>query len=214
MTIRHHLTDKILMAYSAGELPEAFSLVAATHLSMCDDCRARLGAFDALGGVVLDEVDAAPMADDSIEAAIARITGLAPEPRRQPNRRTGGVPGPLADYIGGDLSAVKWRPLGMGVRQAILPTARDASARLLYIPAGQAMPDHGHRGTEMTLVLQGAFCDATDRFGPGDVEVADQGMEHTPVAEDWADCVCLTASDAPLRFKGLIPRVAQPFFRI
>ncbi len=33
---------------------------------------------------------------------------------------------------------VKWRStIGMGVRQAILPTARDASARLLYIPAGQ-----------------------------------------------------------------------------
>jgi putative transcriptional regulator len=214
MTIRHHLTDKILMAYSAGDLPEAFSLVAATHLSMCDECRARLGAFDALGGAVLDDCAAAPMDDDGIEAAIARITGLAPEPRRQPRPRTPGLPGPLADYVGGDLSAVKWRPLGMGVRQAILPTGREASARLLYIPAGQAMPDHGHRGTEMTLVLQGAFCDVADRFGPGDVEIADQATEHTPVAEDWADCICLAATDAPLRFKGLIPRVAQPFFRI
>lgn len=214
MTIRHHLTDKILMAYSAGDLPEAFSLVAATHLSMCDDCRARLGAFDAIGGAVLDDCPTAAIADDSMEAAIARITGLSPEPRRKPRARTPGLPGPLADYVGGDLSAVKWRPIGMGVRQAILPTGRDASARLLYIPAGQSMPDHGHRGMEMTLVLQGAFCDATDRFGPGDVEVADQEMVHTPVAEDWADCICLAASDAPLRFKGLIPRVAQPFFRI
>lgn len=214
MTIRHHLTDKILMAYSAGELPEAFSLVAATHLSMCDECRARLGAFDAIGGAVLDDCDAAPMADDGIEAAIARITGLAPEPRRKPRARVAGLPGPLADYIGGDLSAVKWRPIGMGVRQAILPTGREASARLLYIPAGQAMPDHGHRGTEMTLVLQGAFCDMDDRFGPGDVEIADQATEHTPMAEEWADCICLAATDAPLRFKGLIPRVAQPFFRI
>ena len=26
--------------------------------------------------------------------------------------------------------------------------------------------------------------------------------------------ICLTVTDAPLRFKGLLPRLAQPFFRI
>ena len=48
MTIRHHLSDPLLMAYSAGQLPEAFSLVVATHVSLCDDCRSRLLAFDAI----------------------------------------------------------------------------------------------------------------------------------------------------------------------
>jgi hypothetical protein len=55
------------------------------------------------------------------------------------------------------------------------------SARLLYIPAGQAMPEHGHRGMELTLVLKGAYRDETDRFARGDVEFADQDMDHTPV---------------------------------
>ena len=102
----------------------------------------------------------------------------------------------------------------MGVRQAILPTSRDATARLLYIPAGQAVPDHGHRGTELTLVLQGAFADSTDRFGRGDLEIADEDLEHTPIAEAGEDCICLAATDAPLRFNALIPRLLQPVFRI
>jgi putative transcriptional regulator len=34
------------------------------------------------------------------------------------------------------------------------------------------------------------------------------------VAEAGADCICLAATDAPLRFNKLIPRMAQPFFRI
>ena len=38
-TIRHHVSDRLLMAYAAGALPEAFSLVLATHLSLCDECR-------------------------------------------------------------------------------------------------------------------------------------------------------------------------------
>ena len=76
------------------------------------------------------------------------------------------------------------------------------------------MPDHGHRGTELTLVLQGAFRDEVDRFGPGDLEIATDELEHTPVAEEGAPCICLAATDAPLRFRGLMPRLLQPLFRI
>ena len=105
-------------------------------------------------------------------------------------------------------------PLGMGVRHAVLPTEKGASARLLLIPAGQEMPDHGHGGTELTLVLKGAFLDGDERFCPGDVEIADQGTKHTPMADASGDCICLVAADARLRFTGLIPRLAQPFLRI
>ncbi len=100
------------------------------------------------------------------------------------------------------------------MQQAILETSKDASVRLIRIPAGASVPDHGHRGTELTLVLQGAFRDEADRFGRGDVEVANEDMNHTPVAEEGDDCICLAATDAPLRFNSLIPRIAQPFLRI
>lgn len=210
MTIKHHLSDQLLMAYAAGSMPEAFSLLVATHISMCDECRARMGAFEAVGGAVLD-TSLAAMSAGSLEAVMARLG--APEPRRAIRAPTV-LPAPLADYVGGDLGSVKWRSLGMGVRQSILPTGKGATARLLYIPAGQAVPDHGHRGLELTLVLQGAFSDKTDRFGRGDVETATQELDHTPVAEAGADCICLAATDAPLRFSGFMPRMLQPFFRI
>lgn len=209
--IRHHLTDQLLMSYAAGTLPEAFSLVAATHISLCDDCRARLMAFEAVGGAVLEEGAAAM--EGGVEACLARA-GSPVAARPSPRRRQGVLPGPLADYVGGGIENVRWQKLGMGVRQAILPTSRKASARLLYIPAGQAVPDHGHKGMELTLVLQGAFRDETDRFGPGDVEVAGEELVHVPRAEPGEDCICLAATDAPLRFKELIPRVLQPIFRI
>ncbi len=214
MTIRHHLSDPILLSYSAGELPEAFSLVVATHLSMCDECRARAGAFDAIGGNVIEHC-MAEMADSAMDAAMARITGLpvGAKPAIAP-RGDAGLPGPLVDYIGGGLESVKWRSLGMGVRHAVLPTEKGATARLLYIPAGQAMPDHGHGGTELTLVLRGAFMDGDARFAAGDLEIADESTNHTPVADAGDDCICLVAADAKLRFSGLIPRLAQPFFRI
>ncbi|MEO9685586.1 MAG: ChrR family anti-sigma-E factor [Tateyamaria sp.] len=215
-TIKHHLTDDILMGYAAGNLPEAFNLMVATHLSLCDACRAQAESYDALGGALFSQSDLENVAltPGSFAATMAMIAdGPAELP---PTRRAAGsiFPSPLQDYVGGDLDCVKWRSIGMGVKQAILPTTRDASARLLFIPAGAAMPDHGHNGTEMTLVLQGAFQDEDEYFARGDVETADSDLHHTPVADIHADCICLAVTDAPLQFEGLIHKIAQRFARI
>ncbi len=214
--IRHHLTDALLMAYAAGSLPEAFSLTVAAHISMCDECRARLGAYDAIGGALIEDGGAADMPGGSFAACLARAraTPMVATSNPAPPGVNGVLPGPIRDYVGGDLDAVRWRPVGMGVRQAILRTDKRATARLLHIPAGTSIPDHGHHGTELTLVLQGAFLDATDRFGLGDIEVANEDLDHTPVADIGVDCICLTASDAPLRFHKLGYRIAQRFLRI
>ena len=201
------------MAYSAGTLPEAFNLTVAAHISLCDECRARLGAFDSIGGAMLSSVEAPDMAHGSMQAALAAAKSGAAAPLREP-RKSGILPAPLQDYVGGDLDAVGWRPVGMGVRQAILPTKGGATARLLHIKAGAAVPDHGHRGIELTLVLQGAFVDDGGRFARGDIEIANEDLDHTPVADTGIDCICLAATDAPLKFRGWIPRLAQPFLRI
>ncbi len=212
-TIKHHLTDALMMGYSAGTLPEGFNLVVATHISLCDECRARMYEFDAIGGAIVGDVPTADMSRGSLEATLRLIE--MPDTSRKAKAAAGGTfPAPLQDYVGGDLADVNWRKVGGGVRQAILAADKSASVRLLYIPAGAAVPDHGHRGTELTLVLQGAFHDETDRFAKGDVEVATEDLNHQPIAEKGEDCICLAATDAPLRFNSLIPRLLQPFLRI
>ncbi|MEM6758135.1 MAG: ChrR family anti-sigma-E factor [Pseudomonadota bacterium] len=214
--IKHHLTDEILMSYAAGTLPEAFNLMVATHVSLCDECRSRLHAFEAVGGEMLDQAPSNVVAMDSgsLAATMALIAGGPVEEPQPPRVANSILPGPLQDYVGGDVGDISWRSVGMGVKQAILPTSSDASARLLYIPAGAAMPDHGHHGTEMTMVLQGAFQDEDDYFARGDVEVANSDLHHTPVADIHEDCICLAVTDAPLRFKGIVPKIAQRFVRI
>ena len=211
--IKHHLTDALLIAYSAGSLPEGFNLVVATHISMCDECRARMHEFDAVGGAVMEAEPPMGLSDGSFAATLAKIANTPKVEAAAPKAKSD-LPAPLQDYVGGDLADVKWCKVGGGVRQAILKTDKSASVRLLHIPAGAQMPDHGHRGMELTLVLQGAFKDETDRFGAGDIEVASEDDHHQPVAEEGQDCICLAATDAPLRFNGWIPRIAQPFLRI
>ena len=214
-TIKHHLTDALLMSYAAGTLDEGFSLVVATHVSMCDECRARLESFEAVGGSLVNECDEVALSEDALDATFALIDA-APKVALAPRVSASDdvFPLPLQDYVGGDLAAVQWRPVGGGVKQAVLKTVGQDKVRLLSIPGGMAMPDHGHRGLELTMVLQGAFEDADGHFGRGDVEVADEDLHHTPVAVAGETCICLAATDAPLRFKGLMPRIAQPFLGI
>lgn len=216
MSIKHHLTDALIMGYSAGTLPEAFNLVIATHLSLCDDCRARVESYDAVGGAMLEAADEAALGAGALEATLALIGGTPPDAvtRPAPKPNPGVFPEPLRAYVGGDLDAVKWRAAGGGVKQALLSTSKDATVRLIQIPGGAKVPDHGHKGTELTLVLQGAFRDHQDRFGRGDIEVADEELQHTPVAEEGETCICLAATDAPLKFNALLPKIAQPFLRI
>ena len=210
---KHHLTDALLMSYAAGTLQEGYSLVVASHVSLCDECRARLESFEAVGGSLMDETSSVDRSEDALEATMALID--AAPALQSPKIKTDRVlPGPVQEYVGGDLSDVRWRAVGGGVRQAVLKTRDETKVRLLSIPGGVAMPDHGHRGLELTLVLKGAFRDEEDRFGPGDVEVATEHVNHTPIAEEGEDCICLAVTDAPLRFKGLIPRIAQPFLGI
>ncbi len=213
--VHHQVGDEILTDYAAGNLAEAFNLVVASHVSLCRDARHRLEQIEAVGGAILDQGHGFAMAPGSLEATLALIASPQPEETSvAPSRRCSVLPAPLQDYVGGCIDEVAWRPVGMGVKQAILPTSPEASVRLLYIPAGCKMPDHGHRGVEMTLVLQGAFLDGDDRFARGDIEVADADLTHTPVADLGEDCICLAATDAPLKFSGLMPRLAQPFLKI
>ena len=210
--IIHHIPDHLIRAYAAGSLSQGFSLVVATHVSQCDDCRAQLEAEECAGGAVLDALS--PLGTDHDDRLCASVLAAldAPPPPDLRHRRDGIYPGPLVDALGG--RPPRWRPLGGGIRQMILTADTEGTARLLYIPAGEAVPDHGHNGLEMTLVLQGSFHDETGRYGVGDVEVAGADLDHTPIAGTECACICLAATDAPLRFRALLPRLLQPVFRI
>ncbi|MBU2994471.1 ChrR family anti-sigma-E factor [Octadecabacter sp. 1_MG-2023] len=209
-TITHHAPDALLAAYAGGSLPQPFALAVAAHISLCLDCRAAYEAHLATGGAVL-ETASTEAVSDGLKSNVLDLLD-APIAEKPVYQRSGAFPGPVMEALKG--KPPRWKSLGMGVRQSILSDGRDGSVRLLYIPQGRAVPDHSHNGLELTLVLQGSFSDETGRFGVGDLEVADQTVEHTPVADAGAPCICLAATDAPLRFNSLIPRLLQPLFRI
>ena len=108
----------------------------------------------------------------------------------------------------------RWRGLGFGAKQAMLWSGAAGSLRLLLIPAGAG----GARArASRPRADAGAFRGLRRRDGavPGRRPRGRcRGTDHTPRATDEGPCLCLAATDAPLRFRAMIPRILQPIFRI
>ncbi len=215
MMISHHPGEDLLLAYGAGTLDEATSLLVATHLALCPECRADVDLAEAIGGSFMDadKSDTAP-GEVRLEA-LADTLAISSEARPRTvvaGMRKGAfvLPQPLRDYAGGDAPTLGWRTVGGGIRQVPLTEpGRGTVARLLSIPAGKGVPDHGHRGSEFTLVLAGTFYDRHSWYRRGDVQVVDETLVHRPVAGPEEDCICLAVTDAPLKFLGPVPRLLQ-----
>ena len=90
----------------------------------------------------------------------------------------------------------------------------NSQLRLLRIAKGRNVPEHGHNGQELTLILRGAYQDEIGHFKAGDVADLDEHIEHQPRVVSDEDCICLVALEAPTRFKGWVSRAMQPFVGI
>ena len=211
--IHNHPDPANLVSYAAGTLHEALSAAVACHLAMCPDCARQLHLLEAVGGMLLRQASDAgrltapsvaypgtPGTDDGAGRPVART----PASER--------LPAPLYKRYGLRLETVSWRWLGPGVMTYRLPLSRatDGDLRLLKIQPGRRMPEHGHGGSEMTVVIEGAYSDATGVYRRGDIQDADGDLEHQPVVLDGEVCVCLVASEQPARFKGMVSRLLQP----
>lgn len=214
MTVRHHLSDELLLSYAAGNLSEGWSLAVATHLALCPECRQRLAEAEAIGGALIENLQPETVDASSLDRVFARIerTPDKEAPSAPPAAEDMLYPEPLRSYLGGGRD-LRWKRLGSAAQIKIPTGDRSTTCRLLKIPGGQPMPVHGHRGLELTLVLAGSFHDDHGFFARGDVEEADEDIEHQPIASEGEDCICLAVTDAPLRFRG-VAALLQPFLRI
>jgi putative transcriptional regulator len=214
-TISQHPDSATLVSYAAGSLAEPLAAVVAAHAAMCPQCSVELADLDIIGAAIL--LGGPPTA--------ARVTSiplsLPPDAPGRDDKRTldrsaivrpERLPAPIALAYGLSFASIPWKRLGPGVwhHRLALSKAAKGDLRLLKIGPDRRMPDHGHGGGELTLVLDGAFRDVTGRYGIGDVQDVGESVEHTPHADRTTGCICLIASERPARFKGLLSRLLQP----
>ena len=206
--------DERLLDYASGAAPEPLALLVATHLALCPLCRRTPRSSRRRGRAAGDPAPAARRGQPGTGARTARSTGASRPAAEEPAPGDPSLPRPLRDYTGGTLDALPWRRLGPIAEVQLLRDFPGFTTRLLRIRRGVGVPVHTHRGTELTLVLRGAFSDEGGHFARGDVEEADPEVTHRPVADPGEDCLCLAVTDAPLKLTSRLGRLLNPFLRI
>lgn len=212
MTISHHPSDETLARFASGALDEARSLVVATHLSLCSNCRKTVALVEEVGGAMLDAVEPEAMEPGALPKLLARIGAPdAAETRAAPLSADMPLPAPLGAYAMGP-----WRWIGHGIELRSVDVATDPDMRVFMLRArpGTRLPRHRHKGDEWTCVFQGAFRHDLGRFGPGDFDEADEAVEHHPTVDDGEPCICLVALERGIVFQGWMGRLLQPLVRI
>ncbi|CAA0091324.1 Anti-sigma-E factor ChrR [Zhongshania aliphaticivorans] len=218
--IEHHPNEETLLSYSAGSLPAALALVVGSHLEFCAECRAKVREGESLGGELMSamapqalserarlnvlqqlEVQSAPIATQ----AVGRVEVVG-------DNSQGQMPSLLRKMLNeSDFDKLPWKKtIAPGLKQVVIDCG-EGNARLLRIAAGQRMPVHSHRRSELTMILSGGYSDKLGQFNAGDVADLDGSVEHQPIADDDMDCICLAGMDAPLVFKGWLAKLVQPF---
>ena len=212
---RHHPDTLTLMEFSAGNLSDPHALCIRLHLDQCPHCRSRVDTLDSLGAVMMESQPQVGVSSDMFDAILSRIdsepdmteTYISTQAKRM---------SPLQKLLGDDLNSLPWK------RQLGDVSVLDISERfpgqseqvvLQKLAAGGKAPAHTHRGSETTIVLQGAFSDQKGVFNQWDFVVLNQEDEHKPVAVGCEDCITLSVLSAPVKLTGTFTRLLNPFIR-
>jgi putative transcriptional regulator len=176
----------LLAAYAAGTLSEPFAVLAAAHLQMKADDRAHAVPIriDRRGAPQMSELD--------------RLSTL--------------MPLALRSYVDRHVGALKWRTILPGIKECRIARNARGETSFLRCRPGVALPVHTHEGLEATLVLQGAFGDVTGHYALGDIEVADDTVDHRPVADRTAECIVFVVLEAPVKLTGPLGRLIQRIY--
>ena len=203
--------DELLAGYASGTLSAPLHTLVAGYLEMNPQSRAFVKSLEAVAGADLEASSPIPVSgrDDKLEAIFAS----GPIKRAMGETAPSTVlPYALYRYIGQDLPDIRWKSRLPGMKQCKVEETERGEAVLYWIKPGRKMPSHTHDGSEYTLVLRGSFSDVSGHYGPGDIAIADQEIDHRPVADPEGDCICFAVTDAPLRLTGPFGRILQKVF--
>ncbi len=231
MTHLHPDTDW-LTDYAAGSLDDAHALCVATHLEHCPVCRADVKRLASIGGAMFNtlattETLTAPDTDNKhdyqidellIEKTLNQLStktqptpsdtsGLEPTAGNENMR----LPAAFRKLAPNGLESLNWKSFGKNLHVADLQRIDDRrEVALQKLEPGSAVAHHDHRGREITVVLTGSFSDSNGQYYPGDFIVKEPGEKHRPTASENTPCVCLSVTDAPVRFTGMLTRLLNP----
>ena len=212
---KFHPDLDIITDYSAGSLPLAQAACVSVHVNNCEHCKRLARQLTHLGAAMFEELEPIPVGDAQLNAVLARLDEEPPLAYQKTAENNRSTPAILQRLMSGDFSDLSWKKIGSALRISYLQTGDpDHEFALYHIKAGGKIPEHTHRGSEMTLILEGGFSDSTGSYHEGDFIFRRPGDVHAPTALQSEDCICLAVLDAPLKFTAWKFRCMNPFLKL
>ncbi|GIU37431.1 anti-ECF sigma factor ChrR [Shewanella hafniensis] len=233
--IKHHPQQELLVSHANGDLPLSMAIAVAAHCALCETCREQLALLtEQAANLALNPDDAhavkhtdkatihtahidaentqatnVPVMDiDAMLAQIMAQPAATDVPSNAPldvqvKQQHYTVPSVFRQHL-----ARPWQILGKVSRMRFDVDEMNTRASLLHIDAQGEIPQHTHKGYELTLLLAGEFSDLNGDYVPGDFIVLNSQHHHSPKTVDG--CLCYTVLDAPLHFTKGLSKLLNP----
>lgn len=223
--IKHHPTFGLIQSFVNGDLPASLSAAIAIHADMCPKCQQQITqlteqvAEASFEEAFLDGLFVEDTANDTVndvetinfDDMIERITHSSELTQVKPqiekkvvfNNNAYLLPKPLHN-----MTLSKAVNIGKLSRARIQLNENEIRTSLLQIQPGGGVPEHTHKGFELTLLLDGSFHDEKGVYVKGDFIMLDASHTHHPVSEQG--CLCYTVANDALYFTQGINKLLNP----
>lgn len=220
--IKHHPKFELLKSFVDGDLPASLAAGIAIHADMCALCRQKVGQLteqvaeasfeQSLEDKFVDDKAVTQTAELAFDGIIDQITA---SDEREPT--TAVVDERLITFKGmqyklpktlGNIDLGRTAQIGKLSRARLQLNEGDIHTNLLHIAPGGSIPEHTHKGFELTLLLAGSFADERGEYVAGDFIMLDQRHQHQPATEHG--CLCYTVANDALHFTQGINKLLNP----
>jgi putative transcriptional regulator len=219
--IKHHPTSELIQSFVKGDLPASLSAGIAIHADMCQVCQQKIGqlteqaaeisfeeAFldrfivdDQGGNIPLINFD--QMIEGITETNELELQDTIIEKSITFKNKTFKLPAILNSMPLG-----KTAQFGKLARAAFQLNENEIHTNLLHIEPGGGVPEHTHKGFELTVLLAGSFHDDKGRYEKGDFIMLDGTNIHQPISQNG--CLCYTVANDALHFTQGLNKLLNP----
>lgn len=202
-------TDALFAQFAAGQLRGPAHALVAAHLELKAGNRNYVAALEDMAAGSLDDIE--PVAVSNRDARLEAIFN-APSSAGTPERAKSIIPRALQRYANVKVDDIPWKTVIPGFKEWDLGVEDGCEINMFWIKEGRKMPTHTHEGMELFLVLDGSFEDESGVYGAGDISIADENVNHRPIAGNDRPCIGFSVTDAPLRLTGSFSEKIGMFF--
>jgi putative transcriptional regulator len=222
--IKHHPKFALLKSFVDGDLPASLAAGIAIHADMCPICQQKIVHLTeqvAEASFEQDLMHSAPVIDNdnfseasemSFDDIISQITAsddIAPVKAIADERLITfkGMEYSLPNTLH-NMDLGRTAQIGKLSRTRINLGEGEIHTNLLHIGPGGSIPEHTHKGFELTLLLAGTFSDEQGEYVAGDFIMLDKRHQHQPATEHG--CLCYTVANDALHFTQGVNKLLNP----